>query len=130
MVATGNPRTKRKQESVDVKIEPAMKAMKKNDLIIQFKDLQEKYERMEKQNMILLQEKENHIESILLLEETIKILDNKASSVEKTSISVQTEIIRCEECEFPAESINDLVYHMYEFHPLEVNENTIECNYC
>ena len=130
MVATGNQRTKRKQESVDVKTEPAMKAMKKNDLIIQFKDLQQKYEKMEKQNMILLQEKENHTESILLLEETVKILENKAFSVEKTSVSVQTEIIRCEECEFPAESINDLVFHMYEFHPLEVNENMVKCNYC
>ena len=72
MVATGNQRTKRKQDSVDVKIEPAMKAMKKNDLIIQFKDLQLKYKKLEEQKMIVLQEKENHTESILLLEETVK----------------------------------------------------------
>ena len=78
MAATGNQRTKRKQESLDVKIEPARKALKKNDLIIQFKDLQQKYEKLEKQNMILLQEKENCTESILLLEETVKILEKKA----------------------------------------------------
>ena len=32
----------------------AMKAMKKNDIILQFKELQEKYEKLEEQNVILL----------------------------------------------------------------------------
>ena len=135
MVTTGNPRIKRKNDS-DNKIEPAMKALKKNDIIIQFKALQQKYESLEKQNNLLLEEKKNHLEAIVLLEETVKILDNKSSRVEKTSVTVQTEIIRCEECEFPADNVNDLVYHMYEFHPLEgfhseeSFEEKFQCNYC
>ena len=121
---------KRKNESADVKIEPALKALKKNDIILQFKALQDKYDTLNEQNKILLQEKNNHVEAIILLEETVKILEIKSSQVEQTSVTVQTEIIRCEECEFPAEDMNDLVYHMYEFHPLEDNKCIFECNYC
>ena len=119
MVYTTNTKGKRKNEASDVKIEPAMKALKKNDLILQFRALQEKYKAIEDQNTILLQEKKNHIEAILLLEETVIILEKKTSKVEQRTSSAQTEIIRCEECEFPAETINDLVFHMYEFHTLE-----------
>ena len=108
-----------------------MKALKKNDIIIQYKALQQKYEFLEVQNKLLLEEKKNNLEAIVLLEETVTILENKSSKVEKKSVTVQTEIIRCEECEFPADNINDLVYHMYEFHPLEgLFENSMECHYC
>ena len=128
MVATG---AKRKNDSsADTKIEPALKALKKNDIIIQFKALQQKYEAVEEKNKILLQEKKNDTEAIILLEETVKLLEKNCSKVEQKSVTVQTEIIRCEECEFPAEDVNDLVYHMYEFHPLQVNEEGMECHYC
>ena len=62
----------------------------------------------------------------------MKILEVKSSKVDLTSTKVQTEIIRCEECEFPAESINDLVFHMYESHPLEeeMEKNKNKCNFC
>ena len=131
MVATANTRTKRKNESTDIKTEPALKALKKNDIIIHFKTLQDKYEALENQNKILMEEQKNHVEAILLLEETVKVLEGRTSQVEHTSATVQTEIIRCEECEFTADDINDLVYHMYEFHPLEEKiNNDIECNHC
>ena len=81
-----------------------------------------------KQNMILEAQNKTHIESILLLEETVAILEKR--SVQKTTIGSQTEIIRCEECEFPAECINDLVFHMYEFHPLAEKDPSIKCNHC
>ena len=116
MVATANTRTKRKNESTDIKTEPALKALKKNDIIIHFKTLQDKYEALENQNKILMEEQKNHVEAILLLEETVKVLEGRTSQVEHTSVTVQTEIIRCEECEFPADDMNDLVYHMYESH--------------
>ena len=64
-----------------------------------------------------------------MLEETVKLLELKSSKVEQKTVTVQTEIIRCEECEFPAENIHDLVYHMHEFHPLE-SEIDIKCHYC
>ena len=128
MVATG---AKRKNDSsADTKIEPALKALKKNDIIIQFKALQQKYEAVEEKNKILLQENQNHIEAISLLEETVQLLENKSAKVEQKSVTVRTEIIRCEECEFPAEDVHELVYHMFEFHPLQGNEKGMECHYC
>ena len=122
MVASGNARVKRKNVSNETKAEPAKKALKKNDLLIQFKALQEKYVALEEEN-------KNNIESILMLEETVKLLEIKSSKLEHKSVAVQTEIIRCEECEFPAENIHDLVYHMHEFHPLE-SESDFICHYC
>ena len=107
-----------------------MKALKKNDLIEQFKALQLRYKALEEQNLALLQDKKNNVEAIVLLEETVNLLEKKASKAEQRSSSAQTEIIRCEECEFPADSINDLVFHMYEFHPLEEEANKIKCNFC
>ena len=105
-----------------------MKALKKQDIIIQFNALQEKYDTLAQQNTVLKEENKNHVESILLLEETVKLLETK--SVKQISTGAQTEIIRCEECEFPADCMNDLVYHMYESHPLEENEQKFECNFC
>ena len=48
------------------------------------------------------------------------------------TVSVQTEIIRCEECEYPADDMHELVDHMHWSHPLEDYENDdyIKCSYC
>ena len=87
---------------------------------------------MKKQNARLLQEENKHIESICLLEETVKLLEERehTSKVEKISDPVKTEIIRCDECEYPAECIVDLVEHMHEFHPLGNSQPGIDCHYC
>ena len=98
------------------------------DMIIQYKLLQEKNEELEKQVRNLEAQQKARVESILLLEETVGILEKR--SVKKISIGAQTEIIRCEECEYPAECMNDLVYHMFECHPLDAKEPTIKCNSC
>ena len=39
---------------IDIKMQPAMKALKKNDIIIQVKALQKKYEALEEKNKILI----------------------------------------------------------------------------
>ena len=75
---TGNARTKRKNHSHDLKTEPALKALKNNNIIIPFEALQEKYDALEKHNDILLQEKNDDMESIRLLEETVKIVEFKS----------------------------------------------------
>ena len=51
-------------------------------------------------------------------------------SMEKDNIniSVQTEIIRCEECKYTAEDMHDLVYHMHGAHPLD--NDCIKCDDC
>ena len=108
---------KRKNDSKEVKLEPAKKALKKNDLLIQYKNLQQKYDALEQEHKILVQDKKENIEAILMLEETVKLLEIQSNKVEKKSVVVQTEIIRCEECEFPAEDVHDLVNHMHEIHP-------------
>ena len=64
MVANG---VKRKNESNQVKIEPKMKALKKNDNLVQFAALKLKYIILEKENRDLIEDKENNIEAIILL---------------------------------------------------------------
>ena len=140
MVMTGNTGTKRKNVSKDTKTEPAMKALKKNDIIIQFQALQKKYDALERQNAIFLQEKNNHVESIHLLEETVKILEIKSSRVEikdkdvvEKSAETQTEdvdMMRCDECDYPAQDICDLGAHIYEIHGPESFEEVITCHHC
>ena len=53
-----------------------------------------------------------------MLVETIKLMEAKNPSIAKMWAYVWTEIIRCEECEFPAETMQDLVDHMHELHAL------------
>ena len=50
----------------------------------------------------------------------------KTSKVEKVSNNCWNR----DECEFPAECMNDLVEHMHEFHPLENQQLGFECKYC
>ena len=38
-------------------------------------------------------------------------------------------MIRCKECEYPADDIFDLGEHVYEFHG-EHEKNSLECHYC
>ena len=56
-----------------------MKALKKEDIIVQFNALQAKFDIIEKKNIDLEQEKKSHIEAINLLEETIKKLEDQAN---------------------------------------------------
>ena len=129
MVATGNPKLKRKNISTESKAEPVKKALKKSDILLQLRALQAKYDTLEEEHNHLIEEKKGDVESILLLEETVKLLENRTSKAEQKSVTVQTEVIRCEECEFPAEDIHELVDHMYGSHPLE-SESEIECYHC
>ena len=72
-----------------------------------------------------------------MLEETINLMEKKenAAKLEQKSIGVQIElpdpeIMRCNECEYPAEDIYDLGEHMFEFHAEESCNEKIQCNYC
>ena len=90
----------------------------------QLKTLERKHEALQIEN-------KKHIDMIMMLEETVKILE-KNSKVEQKAIGVQTEdpdIMRCNECEYPAEDIIDLGEHMYEFHTENPFYN-ISCYYC
>ena len=102
---TGNTRIKRKNNCQDLKTEPVLKALQKGDIIIQFEALQKKYDALEKQNEILLHEKTDHMESIHLLEATVKILEIKSSKVEiknknasEKSAETQTEDVDMMRC--------------------------------
>ena len=77
MVANG--RMKRKNESNETKIEPKLKALKKNDILVQFTALKIRYDALEKENRNLIEDKKNNIEAILLLDETVKLLEKKIS---------------------------------------------------
>ena len=128
---------KRKNNAIEVKNEPPKKALKKNEIIAEFNILKDKFENLQEEKRVLLENQKTHIEAISLLEETVTVLESKlASRVEShpINISVQTEIIRCEECEYPAEDMHDLVDHMHGAHPLEnegdVNRYDLKCQDC
>jgi hypothetical protein len=132
MTTLGNPRVvKRKNASQETKSEPARK-FRKNEILLQFKALQQKHEALEKENKHLLKEKRENIEVICMLEESVKLLEKMrdSSKVEKKSVTVQTEIISCDVCEYPAEDMVYLGKHMHEFHSLENCEQDIECHFC
>jgi len=125
---------KRKNNATGVKVEPPKKALKKNEVLAQYKALQEKFTDLQVENKLLIENQNKNIEAINLLEETVSILETQLniSKVEKEviTVSVQTEVIRCEECEYPAEDMNDLVEHMHGSHPLDDYKENIECTYC
>ena len=125
---------KRKNNTTGSKIEPPAKALKKHEVLAQYKALQESFNELQSQNKILMENEKKNIEVINLLEETIGVLETKLniSKVQKdvVSSSAQTEIIRCEECEYPAEDMHDLVDHMHGSHPLDDYIENIKCNYC
>ena len=125
---------KRKNNITETKMEPPKKALKKNEVIAQYKSLQEKFQILQEQNRVLLENEKKNIESISLLEETVNILEEKVNAPKKeksiVTVSVQTEIIRCEECEYPADDMHDLVDHMHGSHPLESYQDGMTCNHC
>jgi hypothetical protein len=129
----------------ETKSEPPKKALKKNELLIQSQALEKKCEFLEDKNKSLIEEQTKNVEAIQLLEETVNLLevnirklkaemvDNAPKTVEKINNSVQTEaqeIMRCNECEYPAEDIYDLGEHMYEVHVLDSYDGSITCHYC
>ena len=100
-----------------------MKALKKDDIIARFIALQSNYNNLVKQNRSLEEEKKVHLEAIQLLEETVKVLETTAkkdkvetSTKEIQTITFETDITRCNECDYPADDLVDLGEHMYEFH--------------
>ena len=95
---------KRKNESNEVKIEPNMKALKKNDILIQYAALQNKCECLVEQNKVLIEEKNIHVEAILLLKETVKLLEVRTDKVKPEQNS--TEQSNSHKCEIPVDYNN------------------------
>ena len=130
--------TKRKNNLNEVKAEPPKKALKKNEILAEFTALQKRFEDLQNENQVLLVNQKSNLEAINLLEETISVLENKinvskAENSNSISTSVQTDQIRCEECEYPAEDIYDLVDHMRGNHSLDDSEDfehSFKCEYC
>ena len=116
------------------------KPLTKEGLQNELKKVQEENKILQEENISLAQENKKNIESICILEETIQLMEKKdKSSKEKTSASVQTDdydqaLMRCNECQYPAEDIYDLGEHMYEFHSDQASEtcesDNIACHYC
>ena len=62
---------KRKNNSHESKAEPPKKTLKKNEILMEYKALQQKNEALEEANKVRLQEKKEVIEANCVLEETI-----------------------------------------------------------
>ena len=67
----------------------------------------------------------NNIEAILLLDETVKLLETRSPNVEKKSTEMQTDIVECEDGGFPTEKEMNLANHMHSS-----TEYNIKCYYC
>ena len=126
---------KRKNNTSELKIEPPKKSMKKDELLAQYNSLFKLFNDVREENKILQQNQkksEAEIENLkkrLLAEVNQKVaLEN--GDKEHVNVSVQTEMIRCDDCESPAEDIYDLVDHMHREHPLEDYEFDWRCEHC
>ena len=151
MSSKGNQRVKRKNIFSDTKIEPNMKALKKEDIIAQFDALKAKFDILEKKSIVLEKknislEKDNmtHIEAIHLLEETVKILETRAnqSNVDKISKEIQTDTLKiedanksiylCSDCDYIADCVHDFNDHTHSPEAedeVEVN-SYFDCKFC
>ena len=85
MQSWAGSKIKRKNGSFETKTEPARKALKKAELLIQFDALEQKYLQMESSYKAVLKEKETLLEAINLLEETVQVLQRKEKKVWKFS---------------------------------------------
>ena len=138
MTSKVNQRIKRKNEFSD-KIEPNMKALKKEDLIARITALQASYNTLEKKSRSLEDENKTHLEAIHLLEETVRVLETKLNRniVEKMTKEVQTgtfaskEVYLCEDCDYAADCIHDFNDHTHSPDGFENLDNSIfTCNFC
>ena len=92
MSTLGNCRVvKRKNNSHETKPEPARKALKKNELLVQFNVLEEKYEALEKEHSALLQQHKKNLEGMSMLEETVQLLERASPEAEARTIDAQTD---------------------------------------
>ena len=150
MTSKVNQRVKRKNNFLDAKIEPNMKALKKEDIIAQFNALQANYDILQNKNIVLEKkiealenENKTHIEAIYLLEETVKILE-KQSTTEKQTKEIQTdtselkyantEVYLCGDCDYVADCIHDFNDHTHSLdsgEDMEDPENShFSCHFC
>ena len=136
-----NARVAKRKNNVninEVKIEPPKKALKKNEILAEYTALQKRFEHLQNKNKVLLANQKTNLEAINLLEETIAELEKKrvVSNMENKNListSVQTDVIRCEECEYQADGINYLIDHMHGNHSLEDCEDfdhSFKCEHC
>ena len=126
MTSKENQRVKRKNNFSDTKIEPNMKALKKDDIIAKFNALQVRLNILGKKNEVLEKEKNTHLEAISLLEETVKILEKQVndSNVDKKTKEIQTQtsdlklsntdVFLCGDCEQTTTTGLDKSLGMYQ----------------
>ena len=125
---------KRKNSTMEAKIEPPLKTMKKNELLSEYKSLLKKFEVLQDENKVLLENQKTNLEAINILEEKILVMENHMVSpvgAKKNLInsSVQTDPIKCEECDYSADNIHHLVDHMHGVHSIEDDDFDYECSF-
>ena len=129
---------KRKLENVEPKAIKT-KAPLKADLIVQLKELQDKFIALEATNNDLEAKNCKHLEKIKFLQEQIKTLKNDNK---KTTKDTQTDYgleFKCTECNFEASSDLELSWHMEKSHgwsndktcdDLDSSEGVRDCKRC
>ena len=122
----------------------------RSDLLLQYQALEHKFDAFEVKHNILVEENATHIDAIIMLEETVKLLEMKVNNALPNSTSVQIENIsrenlsvkacetqtedldtmRCQECAYTAQDICDLGAHAFEVHSSGNDNKMITCQYC
>ena len=149
---------KRKVNFTGTRNEPPQKALKKAEVLEQFHSLQVKFDTIKEENRILIEnqksiEKENrilienqnkHIKAINLLEETVMVLQNKASDNQKEhkeTIDNMEETIKelkskcaskseylCDECDHLADCVHDFNNHTHSPDDM-ANHSLFDCTF-
>ena len=143
MTSKGNQRLKRKNNFPDTKMEPNLKALKKEDIISHFNTLQANFNILEKKNVDLEKKNKTHIEAISLLEETVKILEEQAYQIKRVKETKEistdtselkdpnTQLYLCGDCDFIADCMHDFNDHTHSPEDFEDDEDTLfTCNFC
>jgi hypothetical protein len=70
---------------------------------------------------------------IPMIDETVTLLQMRGKEVIVNSCETQTDeidIMRCDECDYPAQDICDLGAHVFEICSSESYDDLITCHYC
>ena len=117
---------KRKQSSHVVCIDPTKKGTQKKATTKA--DLVQEKKELKSLNEALNDENKNNMKKISLLEEKLSSCQDRASKVQRSqgSQTDDADLLFCEECEFPAETLYELGEHVGEFH----TGLRIPCDFC
>ena len=109
--------TKRKLEKVEQKAGIKTKVPLKADLILQLKELEERYKKLEATNL-------KHLEKIDFLQERIKTFEKEQQTLTNYTQTESALELKCSNCNFEASSESEFCMHMGNTHGLSNDKSS------